>query len=105
MNRWDVPGSPVVKTWPSSAADAGSNLDWGAKIPHALWSERQNIKQKQQGNKFNKDFKMVHFGKRSTKQTVGGSFWENGKGPEIPWLGALWAEKHLLPLVMSSVKI
>ena len=47
MNRWDVPGSPVVKTWPSSAADAGSNLDWGAKIPHALWSERQNIKQKQ----------------------------------------------------------
>ena len=47
MNRWDVPGSPVVKTWPSSAGDVGSNLDRGAKIPHALWSERQNIKQKQ----------------------------------------------------------
>ena len=46
MNRWDVPGSPVVKTWPSSADDVGFNLDWGAKIPHALWSERQNIKQK-----------------------------------------------------------
>ena len=47
MNRWDVPGCPVVKTWPSSAGDVGSNLDWGRKIPHALWSERQNIKQKQ----------------------------------------------------------
>ena len=46
MNRWDVPGSPVVKTCPSSAGDGGSNIDWGAKIPHALWSERQNIKQK-----------------------------------------------------------
>ena len=46
-NRWDVPCSPVVKTWPSSADDVGFNLDWGAKIPHALWSERQNIKQKQ----------------------------------------------------------
>lgn len=47
MNRWDVPGSPVVKTCPSSAGDGGSNIDWGAKIPHALWSERQNIKQNQ----------------------------------------------------------
>ena len=47
MNRWDVPGSPVVKTWPSNAGDVGSNLDRGAKIPHALWSERQNIKQNQ----------------------------------------------------------
>ena len=59
MNRWDVPGSPVVKTWPSNAGDMGSNLDWGAKIPHALWSERQNIKQKQYCNKFNKDLKMI----------------------------------------------
>ena len=63
MNRWDVPGSPVIKTWPSSGGDVGSNLDWGAKIPHALWSERQNIKQKQYGNKFNKDLKMVHIKK------------------------------------------
>ena len=47
MNRWDVPGSPVVKTWPSIAGDVGSNFDWGTKIPHALWSERQNLKQKQ----------------------------------------------------------
>ena len=42
-----IPGSPVVKTWPSNAGDVGSNLDRGAKIPHALCSERQNIKQKQ----------------------------------------------------------
>ena len=47
MNRWDGPGSPVVKTWHSSSGDVSSNLYWGAKIPHALWSERQNIKQKQ----------------------------------------------------------
>ena len=29
----------------------------GNKIPHALWSENQNIKQKQYCNKFKKDFK------------------------------------------------
>ena len=31
--------------------------------------------------------------------------WENGKGPEVPWLCVLWAEKHLLPLVMLGAKI
>ena len=33
------------------------SLFGGAKIPHALGSKSQNIKQKQHGNKFNKDFK------------------------------------------------
>ena len=28
----------------------------GAKIPHASWPESQNVKQKQYGNKLNKDF-------------------------------------------------
>ena len=27
-----------------------------AKIPHASWPESQNVKQKQYGNKLNKDF-------------------------------------------------
>ena len=30
---------------------------WGVKIPHALKSKNQNMKQKQYCNKFNKDFK------------------------------------------------
>ena len=29
----------------------------GAEIPHALGSKSQNIRQKQHGNEFNKDFK------------------------------------------------
>ena len=36
------------------------SLVGGAKIPHALGSKYQNIKQKQCCNKFNKAFKMVH---------------------------------------------
>ena len=34
---------------------------------------------------------------------IGGSPWENGKGPEVPGF-ALWTEKHLLPLVMLGAK-
>ena len=30
---------------------------WGTKMPHALESKKQNIKQKQYCNKFNRDFK------------------------------------------------
>ena len=44
----DFPGSPVVKTLPSNAEGAGSIPGRGAKIPHALWPNNQNIKQKQQ---------------------------------------------------------
>ena len=54
---WDFPGSPVVKTLPSSARGAGSIPAWGAKFPHALWPKNQKIRQKQYCNKFNKDFK------------------------------------------------
>ena len=36
---------------------AGSILGWGAKISPASWSKKQDIKQKQYCNKFNKDFK------------------------------------------------
>ena len=36
---------------------AGSIPGQAAKIPQPSWSKSQNIKQKQCGNKFNKDFK------------------------------------------------
>ena len=36
---------------------AGSIRDWEARIPHALWSKNQNIKQKQYCNISDKDFK------------------------------------------------
>ena len=38
----DFPGSPVVKTSPSNARDAGSILSYGAKIPHASWPKKKN---------------------------------------------------------------
>ena len=43
----DFPGGPVVKTLPSNAGGQGSIPGLGAKIPHASWPEKQNIKQKQ----------------------------------------------------------
>ena len=36
---WDFPDGPG----PSSAGDAGSIPDSGAKIPHASWPENRNI--------------------------------------------------------------
>ena len=47
----------MVKSSPSNAGGEGSIPSRGAEIPHALWPENQNIKQKQYCNKFNKDFK------------------------------------------------
>ena len=44
------------KTSPSNAGDAGLIPGWEAKIPGALGPKSQNIKQKGQGNKFNKGF-------------------------------------------------
>ena len=41
----------------------------GAKIPHASWPKNQNIKQKQDYNKFNKDFKMVHIKKEKKRHS------------------------------------
>ena len=34
----------MVKTLPSSAGGVGSNPHQGTKIPHALWTKKQNIK-------------------------------------------------------------
>ena len=50
----------MVKTLPSSAEGVGSIPGWTAKITHALQPKKkktkQNMKQKQYCNKFNKDF-------------------------------------------------
>ena len=46
----------MVKTSPSNGGCAGSFPGRRAKIPHAAGPKKQNIKQKQHCNKFNKDF-------------------------------------------------
>ena len=53
----NFPGGPVVKTAPSNAGGAGLILGQRTKIPHALQPKNQNVRQKQYGNKFNKDLK------------------------------------------------
>ena len=42
----DFPGGSIIKTLPSNAGCVGSILGRGAKIPHAVRSKKQNIKQK-----------------------------------------------------------
>ena len=56
-SSWDFPGGPVVQTLPSNAWDVSSIPGQGAKIPLASWPRKQNRKQKQYCNKFNKIFK------------------------------------------------
>ena len=48
---------------------------------------------------------MILLGSTVQNSHIGESPWENGKGPEVPRLCVLWAEKHLMPLVMLSAKI
>ena len=40
------PGGPMVKIAPSNAGGESSKHGWEAKIPHASWPKKQNIKQK-----------------------------------------------------------
>ena len=56
LKKGDFPGSPVVKTSLSNAGGAGTIPGQGARIPHASGPKKQNIKQKQYCNKFNKNF-------------------------------------------------
>ena len=56
MGDKDFLGGPLVKTSPSDAGGVGSILGQGGKIPRASWPKKQNTKQKQYGNKLNKDF-------------------------------------------------
>ena len=48
--KWDFPGGPGVKTWPSNAGGAGSTSGQGAKTPHAS-GPKKNKKQKNQNIK------------------------------------------------------
>ena len=50
----DFPGSLVVKTSPSSVGGAGLIHGQGDKIPYFLQPKSQNMKQKQDYNKFNR---------------------------------------------------
>ena len=64
----NFPGSPVVKTLPSSVGGVDLIAGWGTKIPHTLRPKNQYIKQKQYCKKFNKDFKNVpHLKKKPVK--------------------------------------
>ena len=49
---WDIFGSPVVKTSPSSTGSVNSDPGQGVETPLALQPKKQNIKQKQYCNKF-----------------------------------------------------
>ena len=61
VHEGDFSGSPVVKTLPSNAGTASLIPGQGAKIPHALQSKNQNIKEKLYCNKFNEDNKNKTF--------------------------------------------
>jgi len=55
---WDLPGGPVVKTSPSQGVCVPSLVsEVRSHIP--CGQKNQNMKQKQDGNKFNNDLKMV----------------------------------------------
>ena len=54
---WHFPGGVLVKTLPSNAGGAGLIPCWETKIPHACGPKKQNIKEKQNCNKFHKDLK------------------------------------------------
>ena len=55
--KQDFPDSRMVKILPCNVGGVGLIPCWAAKIPCALWPRKKNIKQKQNYNKFNKDFK------------------------------------------------
>ena len=52
---------------PSNAGGMGLIPGPGAMIPHASWPKKQNIKQKQQCNKINKNFKNDPYQKKFYK--------------------------------------
>jgi len=47
---WDFPGSPMVKTLPSSARDVGSIPVREAKSPHALQTKKKKKKTENRNN-------------------------------------------------------
>ena len=63
----------------------------GAKIPHASWPKKQNIKQKQYCNKFKKTLKMVHV-KKVLKTKRGWDLWIQYSWKEGRWELRAWME-------------
>lgn len=59
---------PVVKNLPSNARGSGLITGQGAKIQHASGPKHQNIKHRQCGNKFNKDFQNGPHQKKKGKE-------------------------------------
>ena len=58
--KFKKPGTCLVVQWlasPSNAVDASLISGWGAKISHASQPKKQNLKQKEYCNRFNKDVK------------------------------------------------
>ena len=56
-------------TLPPSAWGTGSIPGQGAKIPHALWTKNQDVKQEQCCNQLNKVLKkMIHIKKKNLKR-------------------------------------
>ena len=72
MIKISVPGTSLVVQWLRLCLPMqwgrGSIPGLGARIPHASWPKKQNIKQKQYCNKFNKDFKNGPHQKKSLKK-------------------------------------
>ena len=61
----------MVKISPSSVRGAGSIPGWEAKVPHAQVPKKQNIKQKQYCNRFNKNLKTgTHQKQKSLKKNM-----------------------------------
>ena len=68
ISNMNLPGGPVVRTLASSAGDESSSPGGKAKIPQDSQSKNQSIKQKQNCNTFNKDFKKWSILKKKKKK-------------------------------------
>ena len=86
---WDFHGGSVVKTLPSVAGVAGLIPGQGAMIPGASRPKNQNIKQKQNCNKFNKDFKTGPHQQRNLKKKKAEVFTIEISSKEVILQGAL----------------
>ena len=84
VNDWEFPGGSVVKILPSNARGKGLIPSWEVKIPYASQPGKQNIKQKQYCNKFNKSFRN---GPRQKENILRKSKlqWDFYRGDKLAW--------------------
>ena len=66
----DFAGGPAVETLPSNAGGVGQTSGQEAKIPHVSHPKKQNMKQRQYCNKFNKGFFLMVQVKKNLKILV-----------------------------------